>query len=144
MLDGAELPEAAGAASSMADAWPDCAETVRAIQDALDAAVSHPTDHPFTIQQLGEGWVGEEALAIGLYAALVGRSFPEVLSIATNHSGDSDSTASIAGQLYGAWRGVADLPHAWTMRLDVLEPAVDLLGGLLALERSVTYTVDPH
>jgi ADP-ribosyl-[dinitrogen reductase] hydrolase len=54
---------------------------------------------------LGQGSVGEEALAIGLYRALAGGSFAETLAIAANHDGDSDSTASIAGQLCGAWHG---------------------------------------
>ena len=79
------------------------------------------------VSRLGEGWVGEEALSIGLYSALTGHSFPEVLSIAANHSGDSDWTASIAGQLYGAWKGLADLPNEWIRKLDVL----DILLGML-------------
>jgi ADP-ribosyl-[dinitrogen reductase] hydrolase len=94
-------------------------ETSGALKAALFAFRSGTGIHTDQIKQLGEGWVGEEALAIGLYAALVGQSFPEVLAIASNHDGDSDSTASIAGQLYGAWRGLADLPHSWVRRLDV-------------------------
>jgi hypothetical protein len=53
------------------------------------------------IAALGGGWVGEEALAIGLYAALVAPSFADAIRLAANHGGDSDSTASIAGQPYG-------------------------------------------
>ena len=81
--------------------------------------------------QLGQGWVGDEALAIGLYAALCGRDWNDVLSLASNHDGDSDSTASIAGQLYGASRGLAGLPHAWIRRLDVLEALLEISQGLL-------------
>jgi ADP-ribosyl-[dinitrogen reductase] hydrolase len=66
-------------------------------------------------------------LSIGLYSALAGQSFPEVLWIAANHDGDSDSTASIAGQLYGAFNGLADLPNAWIRRLDVLEILLGLV-----------------
>jgi ADP-ribosylglycohydrolase len=84
---------------------------------------------------LGAGWVGEEALAIGLYAALVGGSFPETLAIAANHDGDSDSTASIAGQLFGASKGVAEIPHRWVRRLDVIEPVYEVLGGLISANR---------
>jgi ADP-ribosylglycohydrolase len=41
--------------------------------------------------------VGEEALAIAVYAALAGRDdVPRALRVAVNHSGDSDSTGSIA------------------------------------------------
>lgn len=62
------------------------------------------TDMPATdaITVLGEGWVGEEALAIGVYAALKAESFMDAIIIAANHDGDSDSTASIAGQIWGA------------------------------------------
>jgi ADP-ribosyl-[dinitrogen reductase] hydrolase len=72
------------------------------------------------IQALGQGWTGDEALAIGLYAALAGRNFLDVAQRAANHDGDSDSTASIAGQLYGAWKGVLAVPHHLIRRLDVL------------------------
>lgn len=79
------------------------------------------------IQQLGEGWVGEEALAIGLYAFLSARSFRDTLIRATNHDGDSDSTASIAGQLWGAKHGLSDIPQAWVRRLDVLDEILYLV-----------------
>ena len=71
------------------------------------------------VRELGEGWVGEEALAIGIYAALRASSFEEALIIAANHDGDSDSTASIAGQIYGAWHGDGVLPDAWIEKLDI-------------------------
>lgn len=38
--------------------------------------------------------------------------------MAVNHSGDSDSTDSIAGNLMGAWHGTADIPAQW---LELLE-----------------------
>jgi ADP-ribosyl-[dinitrogen reductase] hydrolase len=88
-------------------------------------------DHASAVERLGEGWVGEEALAVGVYAALTGRSFREVFAIAANHDGDSDSTASIAGQLYGAWKGMADLPQSWVEQLDVFGPAMGLITELL-------------
>lgn len=80
---------------------------------------------------LGEGWVGEEALAIAVYAALAGSYFEEVMALAANHDGDSDSTASIAGQLVGAWFGLGHIPWGWIEPLDVFdafcEAATDLL-----------------
>lgn len=48
---------------------------------------------------LGEGWTGDEALGIAIYSALTAKSVNEAVWIAANHDGDSDSTASIAGQL---------------------------------------------
>jgi ADP-ribosylglycohydrolase len=87
-----------------------------------------PREDPFEdVRALGEGWVAEEALAIGLYAALRGRDFQDVVRIAASHGGDSDSTASVAGQLFGVWQGVHVLPHAWIRRLDVLSPLLMLV-----------------
>jgi ADP-ribosylglycohydrolase len=77
--------------------------------------------------ELGQGWVGEQALAIAVYAASLSQSFQEVIVIAANHSGDSDSTASLAGQLFGAQHGLEALPHAWIRRLDVLDAVLDLV-----------------
>jgi hypothetical protein len=68
------------------------------------------------------GWAGEEALAIGVYAALSGTDYLKIMRIATNHDGDSDSTASIAGQLWGAWKGIEGIPHDLVSRRDVLCP----------------------
>ena len=78
------------------------------------------------IATLGEGWVGEEAIAIGLYAALVGKSFGHVLALAANHDGDSDSTASIAGQIWGAWKGIHQIPNVYIRHLDVLDEALEI------------------
>ena len=77
------------------------------------------------VTRLGLGWTGEEAVAIAAYAALTGGSFEDVVARAANHDGDSDSTAAIAGQLWGAAHGAGALPHAWARRLDVLD---ELLG----------------
>jgi ADP-ribosylglycohydrolase len=80
----------------------------------------------------GITWVGEEALAIALYASLSASSFVEAIAIATNHSGDSDSTASIAGQIWGAMKGLEGIPHDWIISLDVLHPLLRLSRTLSA------------
>lgn len=50
--------------------------------------------------ELGKGWVGEEAFSVAVYCAATSVSFKEVLEKATNHSGDSDSTAMLAAGLW--------------------------------------------
>ncbi len=60
--------------------------------------------------------MAEEALAIGVYCALAGGSFAEALILAANHSGDSDSTAAICGNLLGA-EGVR-IPEDWADRVE--------------------------
>jgi ADP-ribosyl-[dinitrogen reductase] hydrolase len=106
-------------------------ETEDSVKKAVALAGQPCGDRAATVETLGGGWVGEEALAIGLYAALTAESFVEAVRIAANHSGDSDSTASIAGQLWGAMRGLEDIPHVWVSALDVLLPLLHLARQLL-------------
>ena len=54
------------------------------------------------IKMIGEGWVAEEALAISLLCALhYPNDFKKAVTISINHSGDSDSTGAITGNLVG-------------------------------------------
>lgn len=71
------------------------------------------------IHQIGEGWVGEEALAISIYCALkfsddwIGGTLAAV-----NHSGDSDSTGSITGAILGTLLGVEAIPERWIRQVE--------------------------
>lgn len=115
LLAGEALPGSIGAALDWCDGVTGGQETREALMRALaaDRLGSAPTAE--TIQRLGAGWVGEEALAIAVFCAL---SFPErdqvldALSLAVSHGGDSDSTGAICGHLVGALHGVQALPPA--------------------------------
>lgn len=72
------------------------------------AAAGRPT--PEELETLGGGWVGEEALAISVCCALVARDLVDGLLLAVNHSGDSDSTGCITGQLLGTIHGDGAIP----------------------------------
>ena len=85
----------------------------------------------------GQGWVGDEALAVGLHAAATAASFSEAIEVATNHDGDSDSTASIAGQLFGAKHGLGALPAEAVYRLDVLGPLLKVFAEFENVGRTV-------
>jgi len=115
-------------------------ETLAALGAARDlAARGAPT--PEKLQTLGGGWVAEEALAIAVYAALCHPAdLRAALRLAANHSGDSDSTASICGHLLGAALGEAALPADWLAVLegrdvirqiadDLLDEGLDLRPG---------------
>lgn len=140
LIDGMDLLAAADEAVALLSNDPEADETISTLRAATGMWRERPTDHASAVERLGEGWVGEEALAVGVYAALAGQSFREVLAIAANHGGDSDSTASVAGQLYGAWKGMADLPQSWVEQLDVLDPAMLLVSELLKWD---SYRIDP-
>ncbi len=91
---------------------------------AFSTAALNPNLKPRSLETLfGGGWTGEEALAIGLFAAAAGDDFQDAVCVASNHSGDSDSTASIAGQLLGARDGMACVPDDWWQAVD-LRPLV--------------------
>jgi ADP-ribosylglycohydrolase len=114
---GAPLAEAVGGARQRLRRWKDHEECLA----ALDAAVARAAAGRATaleVTLLGAGWVGEEALAIGVLAALVARDFEHGVRLAVTHSGDSDSTGSIAGQILGTLLGVEAIPRRW---LDALE-----------------------
>jgi ADP-ribosyl-[dinitrogen reductase] hydrolase len=108
-------------------------ETLTALTKAIDLSSSKDTNVIEGIRQLGEGWTGEEALAIAVYAVLRASSFQEAETTAANHDGDSDSTASIAGQLYGAWHGVEPIPEQWIKKLDIREIMDNLCKEFISL-----------
>jgi ADP-ribosylglycohydrolase len=104
-------------------------------QDAARKAAATRDVSRRTIERLGGGWVGEEALAIALFCALTAGgsdtgSVAAALWRACAHAGDSDSTGSLTGNLLGAMLGVEALPRAWLEDLelrDVIESvALDL------------------
>ena len=96
-------------------------ETTDAIRKALDLCNDpEVTPSPDVIETLGGGWVGEEALAISLYCALVaGNDLARGVRLAVNHSGDSDSTGSITGNIMGALLGEQAIPAEWLDRLEL-------------------------
>lgn len=115
--------------SAALDAADDClggrrgaAEISAAIEAARSMArAGRPT--PEHLEGLGGGWVAEEALAIGICCAMVARDFTDGVLLAVNHSGDSDSTGSIAGNILGAQLGIGAIPSKW---LDCLELRVEI------------------
>lgn len=90
--------------------------------------------HDQAVRSLGEGWVGEEALAIALYSANQAARFGEAVRIGANYDGDGDSTASIAGPLWGAEYGLSGIPNAWMRRLDVFDAICDVAESLLQVD----------
>ncbi|GAA0406557.1 ADP-ribosylglycohydrolase family protein [Streptomyces luteireticuli] len=92
-------------------------ETTEALRQAL-GAVRQGLPTPERVESLGQGWVAEEALAMGVYCALVAEDMRHGLLLAVNHGGDSDSTGSICGNLLGALHGETALPAGWLAELE--------------------------
>jgi ADP-ribosylglycohydrolase len=138
VAEGSTLDEAAVRALEVLRRHPGHEETAGAVEKALWMSRA-PRGTAADVEALGEGWVGEETLAIGLYAALAAHDFEHGVLLAVNHSGDSDSTGAIAGALLGLALGELAIPRRWVERLelrDVVEQVADDLhrhygtGGL--------------
>lgn len=72
---------------------------------AIELAENNKSDIE-NIKQLGEGWTGDEAWAIALYCTVRHiDSVEDAITAAVNHSGDSDSTGAICGNIIGAIYG---------------------------------------
>jgi ADP-ribosylglycohydrolase len=120
LLDGTELPNAVMVAREQLVRWDDHQEQVSVLDRAVDLAARKPD--PETIaDELGGGWVGEEALAIGVCTALAADDLAEGLLMAVNHAGDSDSTGAICGNILGAVHGIDAIPPAWLAELELRE-----------------------
>jgi ADP-ribosyl-[dinitrogen reductase] hydrolase len=88
---------------------------------------------PETVERFGGGWVGDEALSISLYCALAAEGdFARGVLLAVNHSGDSDSSGSITGNILGSLLGKGGIPELWLEGVElgkvIEETALKLIG----------------
>jgi ADP-ribosylglycohydrolase len=137
LFEGADLRIAVETVVIDMDDMTESGETRGALAAALTLSNDADVSPPDAVRQLGQGWIAEEALAIGVYSALVAETYVQAIRIAANHDGDSDSTASIAGQLWGARAGVTDIPHDWVNQLDVGAAVMRSCKEFLALGESL-------
>ncbi len=130
LLAGSPLKKAMDAAKEELRNHKSHAETLAAIEQAEALAEARPRERR-ALRLMGKGFVAEEALAIGLYCALSARDFEDGIILAVNHSGDSDSTGSISGNLLGAASGVEVIPERWLLNLE-LRTTIEALADDLA------------
>ncbi len=114
-------------------------ETSAAVRSAVDLWRNpRIVPSPESIATLGGGWVGEEALAISLYCALVaGDDLVRGVRLAVNHSGDSDTTGAIAGNILGALLGEHAIPRDWLNRLELVDVIRQVGNDLFTLSRGL-------
>lgn len=104
------------------------------IEKAINLAGRWDISEETAIRQLGEGWTGDEVLAIAIYCMMrYHDSFEKAIAAAVNHDGDSDSTGAICGNLMGAIVGYKAISPRFTDDLElkdlILEIADDILKG---------------
>ena len=108
-------------------------ELAKLVEKAIDFANKDMNDVD-AIHQLGGGWVAEETLAIAIYCSLKYQNdFYQAIIASVNHSGDSDSTGSVTGNILGAYLGLEAIPAKYIDHLEIkdiiLEIADDLYHG---------------
>ena len=124
LMAGLQLEESIQNSIKFLQKWDDHEETLNTVNKALD--LFHQTkkselktsEIPELIEQLGEGWIGEEALAISLFCSLMFQyDFQKGVLASVNHSGDSDSTGAITGNILGLINGLDAIPGKWITNL---------------------------
>ncbi|MBR4171593.1 MAG: ADP-ribosylglycohydrolase family protein [Kiritimatiellae bacterium] len=128
------IPDALSAMRSLYPQYTRHVEVLDALSKQVISLASKPTPDIENIPILGEGWVGEEALAIALYCSLRHfDSFENAMIAAVNHGGDSDSTGAIAGNILGSVIGYKAIPSFYTDDVElhdlILHIADDLFTG---------------
>ena len=105
-------------ADEMLQAIPEAEETRQALTLGIELA-RQPLPPEEAISKIGEAWVGEEALGVAVYCALVASDLEHGIRISVNHSGDSDTTGILVGQLLGAQYGESAIPQRWLEPLEL-------------------------
>lgn len=82
-------------------------------------------------EMVGGGWVGDEALIMAIVACLRTDNFKDAVIMAANVSGDSDSVASIAGAIAGAYYGIESIPNEWVEVVEHRDTLFELADTLL-------------
>lgn len=114
-------------------------------EKALDLAVSDLPDTK-AIARLGGGWVAEETLAIAVFSVMrYIDNFEKCICCAVNHSGDSDSTGAVAGNIIGGILGYDAIPVKYLDNLelhDLLVTMADDLAGCTSARQMAERYVD--
>ena len=109
------------------------AEFEQMIEKAVELTNSKLTDVE-AINQIGEGWTGDETVAIAVYCVLRHLDdFESAIVASVNHNGDSDSTGAVTGNIIGAIVGYDAIPQHFKENLElhdvILHMADDLWKG---------------
>jgi ADP-ribosylglycohydrolase len=143
LATGVSLNTAIQHAIDILKSWKEHEETLNAVQGAVEMfnnTKKSKTISAEILEQLGSGWVAEEALSISLFSSLYyEKDFKKGLILSVNHSGDSDSTGAITGNILGLINGMESIPEKWLSNLNshniVMEIAGDLYTQALLEER---------
>ncbi len=134
IIEGKTIEEAFELSLGVLTVYAGHEETLQKIGLAREMALTGK-EAAAAIPLLGEGWVGDEALAIALYCAF---SYPsdwkKAVLTAVNITGDSDSTGSVTGAILGALLGEKAIPAGWVKRLENSTLIMRIAGDISPLK----------
>jgi ADP-ribosylglycohydrolase len=97
-------------------------------------------DEQKALKYLGEGWVGEEAVALALYCFLrYPTDYKKAVIRGANTNGDSDSIACIAGSISGAYLGIDAIPTEWATQIEKSDYIRSLAERLFAKKETFSF-----
>ena len=132
LIAGDNLEDAVAIGRSHAEADQRDTGVVAALDAAVELAGRAPLDGRM-LEELGGGWLGDEALAIAVACVLAEPDPNQALLLAVNHSGDSDSTGAIVGNLLGALHGTGPIRVDWCERVELADVITDLAAQLVEI-----------
>lgn len=111
--------------------------TLKQLTDKAFALVDSPSSDVDNIDEIGEGWTGDEAFAIAIYCtAKYFDDFEKAVIAAVNHKGDSDSTGAVTGNLLGAAVGYDALPQHFKDKLELHDVILNIADDIMKVELS--------
>lgn len=129
LLRGDALDQAVAVARAELSKWDGHEEQLTILDKAM--ALERPTPESLAAD-LGGGWVGEQALAIGLLAARTGVDARDAVLMSVNHTGDADSTGAVCGNIVGAMYGTAAIPADWRAEVELTDVVERICADALA------------
>lgn len=117
--------------------WGDSLETEEfsALMEKAITLTDGDLEDERAIGRLGEGWVGDEALAIAVYCCLKHpENMTDCLSATVTHRGDRDSTGAVAGNLLGAWLGMGAIEEEHLSQLELRDVIEEIARRIAAAE----------
>lgn len=119
---------------ALEEIYPEQTMHIAVLKQLTDKALSlahSPASDVENIGAIGEGWTGDETLAIAIYCtAKYFGNFEKAMIASVNHKGDSDSTGAVTGNILGAVVGHDAIPQHFKDDLELHEVILHIADDL--------------
>lgn len=107
---------------------------LRALIDKALGLVDSSASDVENIEAIGEGWTGDESLAMAIYCTVkYFNNFEQAMIASVNHRGDSDSVGAVTGNILGVVVGYDAIQQSFKDNLElhdvILHVADDIWNG---------------